>query len=69
MGPLVHEFMVGAADDVAADQEGTPEIADLGMMQTESLSYTFDNSGPYAYACHVAGHYEAGMHGTINVVG
>ncbi len=69
IGPLVHEFMVGPADAVAADQEGTPEIADLGMMQTESLTYTFDGSGPYAYACHVTGHYEAGMRGTINVVG
>lgn len=69
MGPLVHEFMVGPADAVAADQEGTPEIADLGMMQTNSLTYTFDGPGPYAYACHATGHYEAGMRGTINVVG
>ncbi len=69
MGPLVHEFMVGPADAVAADQEGTPEIADLGMMQTKSLTHTFDSSGPYAYACHVTGHYEAGMRGTITVIG
>ncbi|MEO8570081.1 MAG: plastocyanin/azurin family copper-binding protein [Chloroflexota bacterium] len=69
MGPLVHEFMVGPAGAVAADQEGTPEIADLGMMQTESLTSTFDGSGPYAYACHVTGHYEAGMRGTIKIVG
>jgi plastocyanin len=69
MGPLVHEFMVGPADAVAADQEGTPEIADIGMMQAKSLTYTFDGSGPYAYACHADGHYEAGMHGMISVVG
>jgi uncharacterized cupredoxin-like copper-binding protein len=69
MGPLVHEFMVGPADAVAADREGTPEIADVGMMQTKSLTYTFDGSGPYAYACHAAGHYEAGMRGQITVVG
>ena len=69
MGPLVHEFMVGPADAVAADKEGTPEVADIGMMQTKSLTYTFDGSGPYAYACHTAGHYEAGMHGTISIVG
>jgi plastocyanin len=69
MGPLVHEFMVGPADAVAADREGTPEVADIGMMQTRSLTYTFDGSGPYAYACHATGHYEAGMHGTISVVG
>jgi uncharacterized cupredoxin-like copper-binding protein len=68
MGPLVHEFMVGPADAVAADKQGTPEVADIGMMQTKSLTYTFTGSGPFAYACHVAGHYEAGMHGAISVV-
>ena len=68
MGPVVHEFMIGPADAVAADQPGTAEIDDIGMMQTKALTYTFDGSGPYAYACHVAGHYEAGMRGTITVV-
>ena len=69
MGPLVHEFMVGPADAVAADQAGTPEIADLGMMTSKTLTYTFDGSGPYAFACHADGHYEAGMKGTITLVG
>jgi plastocyanin len=68
MGPLIHEFMVGPAADVAADTPGTPEIADIGMMQTRSLTYTFDGPGPYAFACHAPGHYEAGMLGTIVVV-
>jgi Uncharacterized copper-binding protein len=67
MGPTVHEFMVGPAADVAADKGGTPEIADIGMMQTKSLTYTFAGSGPFAFACHVTGHYEAGMTGTIVV--
>ena len=69
MGPLVHEFMVGPANAVAADQAGTPEVADIGMMQSKSITYTFDGSGPYPYACHATGHYEAGMRGTITVVG
>ena len=69
MGSAVHEFMVGPADAVAADAAGTPEIADLSMMQSRSLTYTFDGSGPYAFACHAEGHYEAGMHGTITLVG
>jgi uncharacterized cupredoxin-like copper-binding protein len=67
MGPVVHEFMVGPATDVAADKAGTPEIADLGMMQTRSLTYTFTGTGPFAFACHVPGHFEAGMSGTIVV--
>ena len=67
MGPTVHEFMVGPATDVAADKAGTPEIADLGMMQTRSLTYSFTGPGPFAFACHAPGHYEAGMSGTIVV--
>jgi uncharacterized cupredoxin-like copper-binding protein len=69
MGGLVHEFMVGPGDAVAADTEGTPEVADIGMMQSKSVTTTFDGSGPYAFACHAAGHYEGGMRGTITVVG
>lgn len=69
MGPLVHEFMVGPAADVAADREGTPEIAGIGMMQTKAMTYRFDGPGPYAFACHAPGHYEAGMAGSIEVVG
>ena len=67
MGPTVHEFMVGPAADVAVDKSGTAEIADIGMMQTKSLTYTFTGSGPFAFACHATGHYEAGMTGTIVV--
>ncbi len=69
MGPLVHEFMVGPADAVAADRPGTPEVADIGMMETRALTFTFDGPGPYAYACHVEGHYEGGMRGTIIIAG
>jgi len=69
MGPTIHEFLVGPAEAVAVDQAGTPEIADIAMMQTKSLTFTFDGPGPYAFACHVEGHYEAGMRGTITLVG
>jgi uncharacterized cupredoxin-like copper-binding protein len=69
VGPVTHEFMVGPAPDVAADKEGTPEVADIGMMQTRTLTYTFSGPGPFAFACHAPGHYEAGMTGTIVVVG
>ncbi len=68
MGPISHEFMVGPAADVAADKAGTPEIADIGMMATKSLTYAFTGPGPFAFACHAPGHYEAGMKGAIVVV-
>jgi uncharacterized cupredoxin-like copper-binding protein len=68
MGPRAHEFMMGPADAVAGDVAGTPEIADIGMMQSKSLTYTFAGAGPFAFACHAVGHYEAGMAGTIVLV-
>ena len=68
MGPTVHEFMVGAAADVSADSDAAPEIADIGMMETKALTYTFDGPGPFTFACHEPGHFEAGMHGVIAVV-
>ncbi len=68
MGPTPHEFMVGPAADVVEHKEGTPEVPELGMMETGSVTYTFTGSGPFAFACHVSGHYEAGMKGTIVVV-
>jgi uncharacterized cupredoxin-like copper-binding protein len=67
MGPVTHEFMVGPAADVAADLAGTPEVAGISMMQTASLVFTFTGPGPFAFACHAPGHYEAGMAGSIIV--
>jgi uncharacterized cupredoxin-like copper-binding protein len=67
MGPLVHEFKVGPLDEVKADAEGLPEITDLTMMTSQTLTYTFDGPGPYGFACHEPGHFEAGMWGTITV--
>ena len=68
MGPLQHEFKVGPAAAVDADAPTAPEIAGLGMMQTGSLTYTFSSVGPFAFACHEPGHFEAGMRGTITIV-
>ncbi len=68
MGMRSHEFMVGPASDVAADTADTPEVADIAMMQTKSLTYTFNGPGPFAFACHATGHYEAGMRGTITAL-
>lgn len=69
MGPAVHEFKVGPVEDVVADSDAAPEIADIAMMETRSLTYTFAGSGPFGFACHEPGHFEAGMSGTITVVG
>lgn len=68
-GDAVHEFMLGPVDDAFADTEGTPEVADIAQGETKSLTFTFDGPGPYAFACHAPGHFEAGMLGYIVVYG
>jgi uncharacterized cupredoxin-like copper-binding protein len=68
-GTLEHEFMVGPMADAFADKEGTPEVAGITGGTTKSLTVTFDGAGPYAFACHATGHFEAGMKGTITLVG
>ncbi len=69
VGKATHEFMLGPADDAFADADGTPELEDIGAGETKSLTYTFTGPGPYAFACHEAGHFEAGMLGYVIVQG
>ena len=69
IGKAAHEFMIGPMADAMADKEGTPEVADILAGETKSLAFTFDGPGPYAFACHEPGHFEAGMLGSIVVVG
>ena len=71
-GKAVHEFQVGPADKVAADEVDGVIVVEqdaLDAGSTHAVDYTFDGPGPYAYACHEPGHYEAGMKGVINLTG
>lgn len=68
-GTAAHEFMLGPTVDAMADAEGTPEVADIVAGETKTLTFTFDGPGPYAFACHEPGHFEAGMLGYVVVVG
>lgn len=68
LGTVVHEFAVGPADKVDADVvDGTivKEADEIGQHHVKTVTYTFDGSGPYGYACHEPGHFEAGMKGAI----
>jgi len=68
VGGAVHEFMLGSVDAAFADA-APDEVADIAHGQTKSLKFTFDGPGPYAFACHAPGHFEAGMLGYVLVVG
>ncbi|HDH24606.1 MAG TPA: hypothetical protein ENH00_00225 [Actinobacteria bacterium] len=75
-GAIAHEVMLVQPTD-STDMEAIDELA-LGMVEaedlvpgaTESFDYTFtkaDLAGPLELACHVPGHYEAGMFLPITV--
>jgi uncharacterized cupredoxin-like copper-binding protein len=67
-GKVTHEFQVGPAEMVAADSvDGVLNVEkdELDAGSTHAVDYTFSGTGPYAYACHEPGHYEAGMKGVI----
>jgi uncharacterized cupredoxin-like copper-binding protein len=68
-GRATHEFKVGPADAVMTDQASAPEIAEIAPGSTESMTYTFDGPGPFAFACHAPGHFEHGMLGYLPVTG
>jgi Cu+-exporting ATPase len=79
-GSIDHEFVIG---DAAVQSEHEAEMGGgMGEMdedegnavlvpagKTATLIYTFDQPGTLFYGCHVAGHYAAGMEGTITVQG
>lgn len=46
----------------------TSHLGHMGL-QRRIMLYTFADAGPYSYACHEPGHFDAGMRGTIPVVG
>jgi uncharacterized cupredoxin-like copper-binding protein len=69
-GTVTHEFQVGPAAAVAAnkvDGKKVVEVADINGGHVAELTYTFPVTGAYAFACHVTGHYEAGMKGTVTL--
>jgi Cu+-exporting ATPase len=74
-GAVPHEFVIGDASEQQAHER---EMASGGMGaepnaiavpagRTVQLVYTFDRAGTLEFACHVAGHYGAGMRGSINI--
>jgi uncharacterized cupredoxin-like copper-binding protein len=68
LGTATHEFAVGPADMVNADEvDGVLvlEADEIDAHRLKTVTYTFNGPGPYGYACHEPGHFEAGMRGNI----
>ncbi|MGH2807660.1 MAG: cupredoxin domain-containing protein, partial [Actinomycetota bacterium] len=71
---IPHEFVLGdeayqdsheAAMAEGMDHEDNGVSLEPGA--TEEVTWTFSEAGEVLYACHVAGHYDAGMKGTVTV--
>ena len=74
-GEAVHEFVIEPAGKVdepleaeVNGEERESEIEDIAPGETDELEWTFTEPGRYQFACHVPGHYEAGMVIEVEVV-
>lgn len=76
-GKLAHEFVLGDAAEQAEHDKEMAAMPDMKMDhvngvsvepgKTASLIWTFTKAGSLQYACHVPGHYAAGMIGQLTV--
>lgn len=67
-GTLAHDWMImpsGEQDEAKALVK--VEDTDLQPNKTVTRDFTFTQAGDLEFACHVKGHYEAGMHTPITV--
>ena len=68
IGVLPHAFMVGPKEAVDANSAaGTAVIENIAAGETKEVSFTFGTTGAYTFACHIPGHFEAGMKGVITL--
>ena len=77
-GKLLHELVIGTPAELDAHaammvkfpgmQHDEPYMAHVDPGQRGSLIWTFNRPGEFKFACLIAGHYQAGMAGTLRVV-
>lgn len=78
-GQLRHEFVLGtkASNDEHAAmmmkfpgmEHDEPYMAHVAPGDTGEITWTFNEAGDFAFACLIAGHYQAGMVGDLSVAG
>lgn len=73
--PIPHELIVGDASVHARHEAGThaqhpaiPGEVSVPANATGVTTFRFDEPGRVEFACHLPGHYDYGMHGTVEVV-
>ena len=73
--PIHHELITGGAEvhlrhanGTEAEHPSIPGEVSVGPNGTAITTFSFDEAGVYEFACHLPGHYEYGMRGTIEVI-
>lgn len=77
-GAVMHEIVLGTRDELAAHavlmkkhpgmQHDEPYMAHVPPGRQGELVWLFNRAGDFEFACLIAGHFEAGMRGTIRVL-
>ena len=77
-GKMMHEMVIGTQkelDEHAAlmvkfpnMEHDEPYMAHVGPGKRGEIVWNFNRAGEFQFACLIAGHYQAGMKGTITVV-
>lgn len=76
-GKVMHELVIGTRQELDAHAammlkfpnmaHDEPYMAHVSPAKTGELVWTFNRAGEFEFACLIAGHYSAGMKGTISV--
>src|SRR5512139_196083 len=76
-GRMLHEMVIGSPDELvkhAVMMAKFPNMvhdeaymAHVGPGETGEIVWHFNRAGSFEFACLIAGHYEAGMRGTLTV--
>lgn len=77
-GMLLHEFVIGTQAENVKHAElmlkfpgmehDEPYMAHVNAGEAGEIIWTFNRAGNFEFACLIAGHFQAGMVGTITVV-
>ncbi len=76
-GKQMHEMVIGTKKELDAHaammvkfpgmEHDEPYMAHVSPGKSQNLIWTFNRAGEFDFACLIAGHYQAGMVGKINV--
>jgi uncharacterized cupredoxin-like copper-binding protein len=77
-GRVLHEFVIGTEAENAHHaqmmikfpnmEHDEPWMAHVEPGRSSEITWTFNRAGRFEFACLIAGHYQAGMRGRIDVV-